>query len=124
VGTTIVAGDNVDILPGNSLPLKNIPAGHAGAQRRAAAGPRRPDRAQRRIGRAGGGAGRRLRLGQDAVGEIRKINVECYATIGQVGNIDHENVSDRQGGRSRWLGIRPHVRGVAMNPVDHPARRR
>ena len=53
-------------------------------------------------------------------GEIRKINVECYATIGQVGNIDHENVSIGKAGRSRWLGQRPHVRGVAMNPVDHP----
>jgi large subunit ribosomal protein L2 len=53
-------------------------------------------------------------------GEIRKINVECVATIGQVGNLDHENVSIGKAGRSRWLGKRPHVRGVAMNPVDHP----
>src|SRR6266850_1385309 len=53
-------------------------------------------------------------------GEIRKINVECLATIGQVGNLDHENVSIGKAGRSRWLGQRPHVRGVAMNPVDHP----
>ncbi len=53
-------------------------------------------------------------------GEIRKINVECVATIGQVGNLDHENVSIGKAGRSRWLGQRPHVRGVAMNPVDHP----
>ena len=53
-------------------------------------------------------------------GEIRKINVECLATIGQVGNVDHENVSIGKAGRSRWLGKRPHVRGVAMNPVDHP----
>src|SRR6266540_3206220 len=53
-------------------------------------------------------------------GEIRKINVECFATIGQVGNLDHENVSIGKAGRSRWLGQRPHVRGVAMNPVDHP----
>jgi large subunit ribosomal protein L2 len=53
-------------------------------------------------------------------GEIRKINAECLATIGQVGNIDHENVSIGKAGRSRWLGKRPHVRGVAMNPVDHP----
>src|SRR5213078_3412215 len=53
-------------------------------------------------------------------GEIRKINMECFATIGQVGNIDHENVSIGKAGRSRWLGQRPHVRGVAMNPVDHP----
>ena len=52
--------------------------------------------------------------------EIRKIFIECYATIGQVGNIDHENVSIGKAGRSRWLGQRPHVRGVAMNPVDHP----
>ena len=53
-------------------------------------------------------------------GEIRKINVDCLATIGQVGNVDHENVSIGKAGRSRWLGKRPHVRGVAMNPVDHP----
>ena len=53
-------------------------------------------------------------------GEIRKIYIECFATIGQVGNIDHENVSIGKAGRSRWLGKRPHVRGVAMNPVDHP----
>jgi large subunit ribosomal protein L2 len=53
-------------------------------------------------------------------GEIRKINVECVATIGQVGNLDHENVSLGKAGRSRWLGRRPHNRGVSMNPVDHP----
>ena len=53
-------------------------------------------------------------------GEIRKIRMECFATIGQVGNIDHENVSIGKAGRSRWMGQRPHVRGVAMNPVDHP----
>ena len=53
-------------------------------------------------------------------GEIRKILLECVATVGQVGNVDHENVSMGKAGRSRWLGKRPHVRGVAMNPVDHP----
>jgi large subunit ribosomal protein L2 len=53
-------------------------------------------------------------------GEIRKIGHTCMATIGQVGNLDHENVSIGKAGRSRWLGKRPHVRGVAMNPVDHP----
>ena len=53
-------------------------------------------------------------------GEIRKVLLECYATIGQVGNMDHNNVSIGKAGRSRWLGRRPHVRGVAMNPVDHP----
>jgi large subunit ribosomal protein L2 len=53
-------------------------------------------------------------------GEIRKVHMECMATVGQVGNLDHENVSVGKAGRSRWLGKRPHVRGVAMNPVDHP----
>jgi large subunit ribosomal protein L2 len=53
-------------------------------------------------------------------GELRRINIECRATVGQVGNLDHENVSLGKAGRSRWLGTRPHVRGVAMNPVDHP----
>jgi len=53
-------------------------------------------------------------------GELRRINIECRATVGQVGNLDHENVSLGKAGRSRWLGKRPHVRGVAMNPVDHP----
>jgi large subunit ribosomal protein L2 len=53
-------------------------------------------------------------------GEVRHINMECTATIGQVGNVDHENVSIGKAGRNRWLGKRPHVRGVAMNPVDHP----
>jgi large subunit ribosomal protein L2 len=53
-------------------------------------------------------------------GEVRRINVECVATIGQVGNLDHENVSVGKAGRSRWKGKRPHVRGSAMNPVDHP----
>ncbi len=53
-------------------------------------------------------------------GEIRKINTHCLATIGQVGNVDHENVSIGKAGRTRWLGKKPHVRGVAMNPVDHP----
>ena len=53
-------------------------------------------------------------------GEVRKIRMECLATVGQVGNVDHENVSIGKAGRSRWMGKRPHVRGVAMNPVDHP----
>jgi large subunit ribosomal protein L2 len=53
-------------------------------------------------------------------GEIRKVRVECMATVGQVGNLDHENVSLGKAGRSRWLGRRPHNRGVSMNPVDHP----
>jgi large subunit ribosomal protein L2 len=120
VGDTIVAGQNVDILPGNSLPLKNIPLGT------------QLHNVELRPGRGGQiarSAGSTVQLvakeGEYASvkmpsGEIRKINMECFATIGQVGNIDHENVSIGKAGRSRWLGQRPHVRGVAMNPVDHP----
>ena len=57
-------------------------------------------------------------------GEMRRVTIECYATVGQVGNLEHENVSIGKAGRNRWLGWRPHNRGVAMNPVDHPHRRR
>jgi large subunit ribosomal protein L2 len=120
VGTTIVAGDNVDILPGNSLPLKSIPLGTLVHNVEL-----RPGRGGQIARSAGSGVQVVAREGEYASvkmpsGEIRKINVECYATIGQVGNIDHENVSIGKAGRSRWLGQRPHVRGVAMNPVDHP----
>ena len=120
VGTTIVAGENVDILPGNSLPLKNIPLGTLVHNVEL-----RPGRGGQIARSAGSGVQVVAKEGEYASvkmpsGEIRKINVECFATIGQVGNIDHENVSIGKAGRSRWLGIRPHVRGVAMNPVDHP----
>src|SRR5258708_3513749 len=120
VGDTIVSGQNVDILPGNSLPLKNIPLGtllHNVELRRGKGG---------QIARSAGSSVQLVaKEGEYASvkmpsGEIRKINMECFATIGQVGNIDHENVSIGKAGRSRWLGKRPHVRGVAMNPVDHP----
>jgi large subunit ribosomal protein L2 len=120
VGDTIVAGDRVDILPGNCLPLKNIPLGtqiHNVELRPGKGG---------QIARSAGSSVQLVaREGEYASvklpsGEIRKINVHCVATIGQVGNLDHENVSIGKAGRSRWLGKRPHVRGVAMNPVDHP----
>jgi large subunit ribosomal protein L2 len=120
VGDTIVAGPNVDILPGNALPLKNIPLGtqlHNVELRPGKGG---------QIARSAGSTVQLVaKEGEYASvkmpsGEIRKINMECYATIGQVGNIDHENVSIGKAGRSRWMGKRPHVRGVAMNPVDHP----
>ena len=120
VGDAVVAGDHVDILPGNSLPLKNIPLGtqlHNVELKPGKGG---------QIARSAGSSVQLVaKEGQYAQvkmpsGEIRKINMECYATIGQVGNIDHENVSIGKAGRSRWLGIRPHVRGLAMNPVDHP----
>jgi large subunit ribosomal protein L2 len=120
VGDTIVAGQNVDILPGNCLPLKNIPLGtqlHNVELRPGRGG---------QIARSAGSAVQLVAKEGDYAsvkmpsGEIRKINMECFATIGQVGNIDHENVSIGKAGRSRWKGQRPHVRGVAMNPVDHP----
>ena len=120
VGDTIVAGQNVDILPGNSLPLKNIPLGtllHNVELRPGKGG---------QIARSAGSSVQLVAKEGDYAsvkmpsGEIRKINMECFATIGQVGNLDHENVSIGKAGRSRWLGQRPHVRGVAMNPVDHP----
>jgi large subunit ribosomal protein L2 len=120
VGDTIVSGQNVDILPGNSLPLKNIPLGtllHNVELKPGKGG---------QIARSAGSSVQLVAKEGDYAsvkmpsGEIRKINMECFATIGTVGNIDHENVSIGKAGRSRWKGQRPHVRGVAMNPVDHP----
>ena len=120
VGDTVVAGDNVDILPGNCLPLKNMPLGtqiHNVELRPGKGGQlaRSAGSSVQLVAREGEYASVRL-----PSGEIRKIHVECVATVGQVGNLDHENVSIGKAGRSRWLGKRPHVRGVAMNPVDHP----
>ena len=120
VGDTVVAGQAVDILPGNSLPLKNIPLGtllHNVELKPGKGG---------QIARSAGSSVQLVAKEADYAsvkmpsGEIRKISMECFATIGQVGNIDHENVSIGKAGRSRWMGQRPHVRGVAMNPVDHP----
>src|SRR3954469_11710108 len=120
VGDTIVAGQNADILPGNCLPLKNIPLGtllHNVELKPGKGG---------QIARSAGSSVQLVAKEGDYASvkmpssEIRKINIECFATIGTVGNIDHENVSIGKAGRSRWKGIRPHVRGVAMNPVDHP----
>ena len=120
VGDTIVSGQNVDILLGNALPLKNIPLGtqlHNVELKPGKGG---------QIARSAGSSVQLVaKEGQYASvkmpsSEIRKIFSECYATIGQVGNIEHENVAIGKAGRSRWMGNRPHVRGVAMNPVDHP----
>jgi large subunit ribosomal protein L2 len=120
VGATVVSGDNADILVGNALPLKNIPLGtmiHNIELKKGKGG---------QLARAAGVAAQLLakegRYAQIKMpsGETRMINVDCYATIGQVGNLDHENVSLGKAGRSRWLGRRPTVRGVAMNPIDHP----
>ena len=120
VGDHVVSGENVDILPGNCLPLKNIPLGtmiHNVELKKGKGG---------QIARSAGSAVQLVaKEGYFASvkmpsGEIRLINIECLATVGQVGNLDHENVSIGKAGRNRWLGRRPHVRGVAMNPVDHP----
>jgi large subunit ribosomal protein L2 len=120
VGQTVVSGPEADIISGNALPLKNIPLGTTihnielrqgkGAQMARAAGS-----AAQLVAKEGEWA--QLRLPS---GEIRRVHIECYATIGQVGNIEQSNVSLGKAGRTRWLGRRPKVRGVAMNPVDHP----
>ena len=120
VGDTVVAGDNVDILPGNCLPLSSIPLGteiHNVELRPGKGGQiaRSAGSSVQLVAREGDYASVRM-----PSGEIRKIFVNCVATIGQVGNLDHENISLGKAGRSRWLGRRPHNRGVVMNPVDHP----
>jgi len=120
VGDAIVAGEHVDILPGNALPLKHIPLGtqiHNVELRPGKGGQiaRSAGSSVQLVAKEGGYASVKM-----PSSEIRKILAECYATIGQIGNIDHENVSIGKAGRSRWMGRRPHVRGVAMNPVDHP----
>jgi large subunit ribosomal protein L2 len=120
VGMKISSGPEADILVGNSLPLKNIPAGtvvHAielrpgkGAQMARSAGTQ-----AQLVSREGAVALLKL-----PSGEVRRVSTDCMATIGQVGNTDHENQSSGKAGRSRWLGKMPHNRGVSMNPVDHP----
>ncbi|HUY95225.1 MAG TPA: 50S ribosomal protein L2 [Terracidiphilus sp.] len=120
VGATVTSGPDADILVGNALPLKNIPAGttvHAIELR--------PGKGAQMARSAGAQAQLVAKEGDYALlklpsGETRKVLVECMATIGQVGNTDHENISIGKAGRTRWLGIRPTNRGVTMNPVDHP----
>ena len=120
VGATVVSGTEADILVGNALPLKNIPLGttiHNLEMRKG--------KGAQLVRSAGSGAQLVAKEGEYAQvklpsGEVRKIHIECMATIGQVGNLDHSNISLGKAGRQRWLGKRPAVRGVAMNPVDHP----
>jgi large subunit ribosomal protein L2 len=120
VGTTVVSGPDADILVGNALPLRNIPVGttiHNIELRRG--------KGAQLVRSAGGAAQLVAKEGEYAQvrlpsGEVRQVHIECLATIGQVGNLDHSNVSIGKAGRTRWLGKRPSVRGVAMNPVDHP----
>ena len=120
VGASIVSGEGADILPGNALPLKAIPAGtmiHNIELRQGKGGQmvRSAGTAAQLVGKEGEYAQVKL-----PSGEIRRISVDCQATIGQVGNLEHKNVSFGKAGRQRWLGRRPHNRGVSMNPVDHP----
>ena len=120
VGAKVSAGNNAEPNVGNALPLKAIPLGLA--IHNVELIPGKGGQIVRSAGslailsnREGGYA-----LIKMASGELRRINEECYATIGQVGNIEHMNVVSGKAGRSRWLGIRPQTRGMAMNPVDHP----
>lgn len=120
VGDTVISGDQVDIKIGNALPLKNIPVGtmvHNVELRPGKGG---------QIAKSAGAFAQILGKERDYVilrlpsGEIRKVHGDCKATIGQVGNLEWENVVWGKAGRIRWRGRKPHVRGVAMNPVDHP----
>ncbi|MFZ1889468.1 MAG: 50S ribosomal protein L2 [Candidatus Binataceae bacterium] len=120
VGAKVESGENADIKPGNALKLRNIPLGtiiHAVELK--------PGAGAQLVRGAGVSAQLMAKEGKFALlklpsGEQRMVQVECRASIGQVGNLDHENISIGKAGRSRWLGKRGHVRGVAMNPVDHP----
>jgi large subunit ribosomal protein L2 len=119
-GDVVIAGASVDVKPGNAMPLRSMPVGtiiHAiemkpgkGAQIARSAGTY-----AQLVGRDGGYAQVRLKSG-----ELRMIHQECMATVGAVSNPDHMNINLGKAGRKRWLGVRPTVRGVAMNPVDHP----
>lgn len=120
VGTKVSAGESIEASIGNALPLRSIPLGTVIHNIELV-----PGRGGQIVRSAGGQAVLNNREGgyafvKLASGEIRKINEACYATVGQVGNSDHMNVSSGKAGRSRWLGKRPHVRGMVMNPVDHP----
>ncbi|MFP3870871.1 MAG: 50S ribosomal protein L2 [Syntrophobacteria bacterium] len=120
VGNTVISSESADIKPGNALPLQKIPLGTIvhNVELKAGKGGQ--------LGRSAG-TGVQLVAKEDryaliklSSGELRRVLLQCKATIGQVGNIDHENISLGKAGRRRWLGHRPKVRGVAMNPVDHP----
>jgi large subunit ribosomal protein L2 len=120
IGATVESGPAADIRPGNALPLRNIPTGtlihnvelkpgQGGKMARSAGS------GVQLVGKDEGHAVLRL-----PSGELRRVPLTCRATVGQVGNVDHENITGGKAGRSRWRGKRPTVRGSAMNPVDHP----
>ncbi|MGE5558910.1 MAG: 50S ribosomal protein L2 [Bacillota bacterium] len=119
-GQHVVSGPEADIKPGNALPLMNIPVGTIIHNLEL-----KPGKGGKLVRAAGGGAQLMAKEGANAhvrmpSGEMRLFNINCYATIGQVGNLERENIRIGKAGRSRWLGIRPGVRGVVMNPIDHP----
>jgi len=120
VGDVVVSGAGSDIRPGNAMPLANIPVGTVIHNVEL-----QPGKGGQLVRAAGGSAQLMAKEGDYATlrltsGEMRLIRLECRATIGQVGNLDHENINIGKAGRSRWMGKRPTVRGVVMNPVDHP----
>ena len=120
VGDTVVASATADIKPGNHLPLKSIPVGTMIHNVEI-----KPGKGGQLVRTAGSSAQLMAREGKHAQirlpsGETRMILAECTATIGQVGNAEHELVQLGKAGRKRWLGKRPHQRGVTMNPIDHP----
>jgi large subunit ribosomal protein L2 len=120
VGTAVVASRHADIKPGNSLTLRFIPPGtsiHNVELRKGKGGQLVRSAGVSAQLMAKDGTWAQVRLPS---GEIRKVHLDCRATVGQVSNIDHANVTLGKAGRSRWLGRRPHNRGVTMNPVDHP----
>ena len=120
MGPKVVSGPDADILVGNALPLRNIPPGTTVHNIEL-----KPGKGAQMARSAGAQAQLVAKEGDYALfklpsGETRRVLVDCMATVGQVGNVDHENISLGKAGRTRWLGCRPTNRGVVMNPVDHP----
>ena len=120
VGAEVVSGPAAEVNVGNAMPLRRIPLGTVVHNIELKIG-----KGGQMVRSAGAGAQLMARDGEWAQvklpsGEVRRVHVECYATVGQVGNLEHENVSIGKAGRNRWLGYKPHNRGVSMNPVDHP----
>lgn len=120
VGDTVAAGEGADITPGNAMALRQIPTGTMVHNIEL-----KPGRGGQLARGAGAAAQLMAKEGTRALlkmpsGELRYVRLACRATVGQVGNVEHENVSLGKAGRNRWRGRRPHVRGIAMNPVDHP----
>jgi large subunit ribosomal protein L2 len=120
VGSMVESGPEADIKPGNALPLENIPTGTTIHNIELY-----PGRGAQLVRSAGGSAQLQAKEKGFGVvrlpsGELRRIGLACRATVGEVGNADHSNIDGGKAGRSRWRGVRPTVRGTAMNPVDHP----